>query len=112
MGLVAESLVIVNCPVVRPTIVGINSTYSVAVCPGFKVSGKLIPEIVNPEPLSVGALTFTAVDPEEVKTIDCVDEPFTATLPKDTLCALIVRMGPEAALWLDPEAVFRVIYME
>jgi hypothetical protein len=111
--LVEESLVIVNCPVVGPTIAGINSTFNVAVCPGFKVTGKFIPEIVNPLPLTVSALIFTGVDPEEVKTIDCVTEPFTATLPKDTLCALMVKIGPEVPpLWLDPETGFSVIYRE
>jgi hypothetical protein len=104
--LVEESLVTVNCPVVGPTIAGRNSTINVAVCPGFKVTGELIPEIVNPLPLTVRALTFTGVDPEEVKTIDCAAEPFTATLPKDTLCALMVKTGPEVPpLWLDPETI-------
>jgi hypothetical protein len=97
VALVKELLVTVNCPVVEPTIAGINSTFNVAVCPGFKVTGKLRPEIVKPLPLSVTASIVTGVDPEEVKTIDCVAELFTARAPKDTLCALMVKLGPEVS---------------
>ena len=54
-----------------------------------------MPEIVNPAPLSVVASIFTGTKPEDVKTIDCVDGLLSATLPKDTLLALTVRLGPE-----------------
>ena len=107
-----ELLVTVNCPVVAPRIAGINSTFNVAVCPGFKVTGKLIPEIVNPLPLTVSALTVTGADPEEVRTIDCDAAFFNATLPKDTLCALMVKIGPEPPPPLDPETGFSVMYRE
>lgn len=52
---------------------------------GFKVSGKVAPETVNPVPATLAALTVTADVPVEVKVSVCVVAVFTFTLPNDTL---------------------------
>ncbi len=90
-----ELLSIVSSPAAGPAFVGRNWTFIVAVCPGFKMAGKIMPEIPNPAPLSVVASIFTGTKPDDVKTIDCVDGLSSVTLPKDTLLALTVRLGPE-----------------
>lgn len=52
---------------------------------GFKVSGNVAPETVNPVPATVAALTVTAEVPVEDKVSVCVVAVFTLTLPNDRL---------------------------
>jgi len=50
---------------------GANCTLSVAVWPGFKVRGKVAPDMVKAAPVSVAVLIVTGVFPVEVKVTDC-----------------------------------------
>lgn len=56
--------------------------------PGFNVNGKVIPEILKPVPVSVGAYTVTGRLPVDVKITDCFTAVFTATLPNDKVVGL------------------------
>jgi hypothetical protein len=77
--------------------VGSNCTLSVAVWPGFNVSGNVAPDTVKPVPVSVAALIVTGAVPEDVKVTDCsVAAVFTAALPKVRLVALMLSVGVAA----------------
>jgi hypothetical protein len=91
-----ELLVSVTVPSTSPAAVGAKFTVSVAVWPGFRVNGKLTPEIVYPTPLTDPALTVTAAVPEELSVAAPVPVPSTATVPKPTLVALRVSVGTAA----------------
>ena len=60
---------------------GSNCTVSETDCPGFKVAGKVTPEIEKPAPDSVAACIVRAAVPVEVIVTDCVLGTFTTTLP-------------------------------
>jgi hypothetical protein len=90
---VDELLVRVNLPEAAPAVVGSNRTVSVATWPGFNVTGKVTPDIVNPVPVSVAALMVTGAVPEEVRVRDCVAGTSTPTLPNATLVALTLSVG-------------------
>jgi hypothetical protein len=64
---------------------------------GFRVTGKLAPEMVKPVPLMVTALMVTGAVPVEVSVRGCVDEEPTVTLPKLRLAGLTVSCGVVAA---------------
>jgi len=87
-----------------------------------RVSGKLTPEIVKPDPLTAAALMVTEAVPVELNVSDCVVAVFTATVPNDKLLELTpsvetfapsdnekVSSSPPAfavsvATWADPTA--------
>ncbi len=96
--LVDELLWIVTCPVAGPAVAGSNCTFSVIDCVGFKVTGKVAPDIVKPVPVSVPELTVTGAVPVEVNVTGCVDDASTVTLPNVRLAALIVNCGLDAAV--------------
>ena len=73
--------------------VGSNRTLSVTVWPGFKVVGKVAPDIVNPAPLNAAELIVTGAVPIEVNVMGCVEAVFTVTLPNVRLAELIVSCG-------------------
>jgi hypothetical protein len=85
---VAESLLIVICPLAVPVEVGRNCSCSVIDCVGFSVTGKLPPTIVKPEPVIAAELTVAGAVPVEVSVNDWVVDVFTVTLPKLRLAAL------------------------
>jgi hypothetical protein len=93
----AELLAIVSLPVVAPAAVGSNWTFSVAVCPGFRVRGKVIPETEKPVPDTVAELTLTGAVPADVRVTGCVAFELSTTLPKVTLPALMLNIGTAAA---------------
>src|ERR1035438_7196325 len=66
VGFVEALLVMVIDPACPPAVVGSNVTCRVAVCPGFSVTGKFAPAMVNPVPVRVAALMVSAVLPAEV----------------------------------------------
>ena len=66
-GLVVELLVRVSAPVAAPVEVGSKLTFSLAVCPRLRVSGKLAPDMLKPGPVSVPALMVSGAVPEEVR---------------------------------------------
>jgi hypothetical protein len=88
-----ELLVKVNEPVSAPAAVGSNCTVSVAVEFGLRVSGKVAPEKVKPDPATAASLMITATVPVEDKVSVCVVAVFTLTLPKPMLPALTLRVG-------------------
>jgi hypothetical protein len=90
---VEELLPRVSCPVAAPAAVGSNCTESAVVSPGFKVTGKLPPDIVKPVPATVAELMVRAAAPVEVRVRTCVVGVFTATVPKATLVALALSTG-------------------
>jgi hypothetical protein len=87
--LVVELLVRVSWPVTGPGAEGRNCTLRVAVWEGFKVSGNVAPENVNPVPVSAAELTVTGSVPVDVKVSDCVAAVFTATSSKAKLLVLL-----------------------
>jgi hypothetical protein len=93
---VEELLVRVSCPVAGPAAVGANFTVSVAVLLGFKVSGKVTPETVKPLPVTLAALTVTAVVPVEESVRVCDEALFTLTLPNDRLDELTLSVITDA----------------
>ena len=93
-----ELLLIVNFPVAAPAAAGLNCTVSASVCFGFKVAGRLAPEMLKPVPLIAAAVTFTGDVPVDVNITDCVPVEPTATFPKFTLPGLTVNCGVVAAV--------------
>jgi hypothetical protein len=87
----------VSCPVAAPAVVGSNCTSSVTARLGFKVTGNVAPDIVNPVPLSVPELTVTGAVPVEVNVTGSIDGVFKATLPNVKSVALIVNVAPATA---------------
>jgi hypothetical protein len=92
-------LVMVSVPATAPAAVGSNLTLNTVVCPGLRVSGKVVPETVKPVPVIVGALMVTERLPAEPKVRDCVVGVFSTTLPKATVVALVVRVRVAAKSW-------------
>ena len=94
IGFVEELLVKVRAPVTGPVAEGSKPTVSVADCPRLRVSGKLAPDMLKPEPVSVAALMVSGAAPEEVSVTDsgvaCV---CTVTLPKARLLVLMLHCG-------------------
>jgi hypothetical protein len=87
-----ELLVKVNVPVSAPAVVRSNFTVSVAVEFGLRVSGKVAPEKVKPDPAIVAALMVTATVPVEDRVTVCVVAVFTFTLPNPMLPALTLSV--------------------
>ena len=77
---------------------GSNCTFSVTDWVGFKVTGKVAPDIVKPVPLSAAELMVTGAVPVEVNVTGSVDAVFTVTLPNARLAALIVNCGLDTAV--------------
>ena len=72
---------------------GSNCTFSVTDWLGFKVTGKVAPDTVNPAPLSAAELMVTGAVPVEVNVMGSVDAVFTVTSPNVRLAALTVNCG-------------------
>ena len=83
-------------PVTAPAAVGSNCTSSVIARVGFRVTGKVAPDIVKPVPLSVAELMVTGAVPVEVNVTGSVDGTFSATVPNARLGGLTVNTGPAA----------------
>jgi hypothetical protein len=86
--LVEELLVMVNCPVVVPAVVGSNCTSIVSDWQEVSVTGNVTPETVKPVPVSAAAVIVTEPVPVSVIVTDWVDVVFTATSPKVSLVTL------------------------
>ncbi len=93
--LVAESLWICSRPAAAPVAVGSNCTLRVADCFGFRVTGKVAPDIVKPGPVRAAELMVTGADPVDVSVTERVDVVPTGTLPNANLAALTVSPGVE-----------------
>ena len=81
-----------------PAAVGSNFTLSVADWVGFRVTGNVAPDIVNPVPVSDAELMVTGAVPVEVNVTGSVDAVFTVTLPNARLAGLIVNCGLATAV--------------
>jgi len=79
--------------VAAPAVVGSNCTVSVATWLGFKVTGKVAPDIENPVPVTAAALMVTADVPVEVRVRDCVAGMLSPTLPNATLVVLMLNVA-------------------
>lgn len=98
VGFEAEVLAIVNVPDAAPTVVGVNATLTVAVCPGWSVAGSAADDTRNPLPVSVAELITRATDPFDVSVTSCVAVSPRSTLPNVTLLVLILREGTAATM--------------
>ena len=63
---------------------------------GFKVTGKVAPDIVNPAPVNVAELMVTGAVPLEASVTGNVVGVFTVTLPNAKLAGLMVNVGTAA----------------
>jgi hypothetical protein len=97
VAFVEELLLMVNVPVTAPVVFGADRTFSVTVCFGLRVSGKVAPDTVNPVPLIVAELTVTAPVPVEVSVTVSVEVPPTITLPKLRLVLLTESVAVAAS---------------
>ena len=75
---------------------GSNFTLRVADWVGFRVTGKVAPDIVKPVPVNVAELMVTGAVPVEVNVTGSVDAVFTVTLPNARLAGLMVNVGTAA----------------
>jgi hypothetical protein len=77
-------------------VAGSNCTSSVIARFGFKVTGKVAPDIVKPVPLNDAELMVTGAVPVEVNITGSADGVLTVTLPKPRLSGMIVNVGTAA----------------
>ena len=89
-------LVMVNLPVTAPAAVGSNLTVNAVVCPGFSVTGKVVPVTVKPVPEMVGALMVRGELPVELKVRVFVEGLVVPTPPNAKAVALEAMMRVEA----------------
>jgi hypothetical protein len=89
-SLVDPLVVTVNWPVAAPVAVGSNWIFTVALWPELRVTGKAGPDMVNPVPLTVTALTVMGARPVDVNVTGTKAGEFTVTLPNATLAVLMV----------------------
>lgn len=69
-------------PLAAPLAVGANTAVKDALCPAFRVRGRVRPLRLNPLPLAVAAEIVRAVPPELVRVPDSDFELPVCTLPK------------------------------
>jgi hypothetical protein len=81
-------LVIEAVPLALPAVVGENVALKEVLCPGLRVSGAVMPLMVNPVPDALAAEMVTLAVPEFVNVTVCDPLLPTSTLPKLTLAGL------------------------
>src|SRR5260370_885178 len=81
-------LVIEAVPLALPAVVGENVVLKEVLCPGLRVSGAVIPLMVNPVPEALAAEMATLAVPELVNVTVCDPLLPTRTFPKLTLAGL------------------------
>jgi hypothetical protein len=89
-----QLLEIVNCPVYEPAVNGANWIVRVAVWPGFRVAGNVIPETEKPVPVIDAALIVTGKVPVAVSVMDCAAVELATILPNGTLVASMLSEPP------------------
>jgi hypothetical protein len=97
-------LLIVTEPVKAPAVAGSKLIVSVAVWPGFKVTGKLIPESPNPVPATAALLMVNATVPEDVNVTVFVMVVLRASVPNATL--VLLRLSADVAAFSVRANVF------
>lgn len=90
-------LLIVTLPFTEFAAFGANVTFSLTVCRGFNVSGKVAPDTASPAPLIDGKVMVNGPVPVDVTVIDNDAVDPTGTLPKFRLIGLTVSSGLVAA---------------
>jgi hypothetical protein len=93
-------------------VAGSNCTFSVTDWLGFKVTGKVAPDTVNPAPLSAAELMVTGAVPVEISVKGCVDTVFTVTSPNVRLAALTVNCGLNTAVPVPLRLTTAVLLVE
>ncbi len=83
---------IVTWPVAAPAVAGSNCRFRVTDWLGFKVTGKVAPDMLKPVPVSVAEFTVTDAVPVEVRVKDWVAGVLITTFPNATLVALMLRI--------------------
>jgi len=78
-------------PFTAPATVGANFTPKVVFCPGAKVSGRLSPVTLKPEPVTLACEMVRLAPPEFCRVSVCVVLPPTATVPKLKLEGLVLN---------------------
>src|SRR2546427_5446850 len=81
-------LVMETLPLALPAVVGENVALKEVLCPGLRVSGAVMPLMVNPVPDALAAEMVTLAVPELVNVTVCDPLLPTSTLPKLTLAGL------------------------
>ena len=81
---------------------GSNCTLSVTDWFGFKVTGKVAPDMVKPVPVKSAELMVTGAVPLDVKVTGWVEAVFTVTSPKVRVPALSVSCGLSAVVPVPP----------
>jgi len=102
----------VSCPDAGPVVAGSNCTLRVTDWFGFKVTGKVAPDMVKPEPVSGAELIVTGAVPVEVRVTGCVEAVLTVTLPNVRLAALSVSCGLVAAVPVPVKFTVAVLLVE
>ena len=82
------SLVIATLPLALPAAFGAKVTVRLALCPVAIVAGKLIPEAVNPVPVTAAWLMVRLALPVLLSTMVLLELVFTCMLPKLRLVGL------------------------
>jgi len=80
--------VMVTVPLKLPLEVGENVTLKLTLCPEARLTGKLKPLMLNPEPVICAAEIVRLDPPELLRVSDSVCEAPTCTLPKLRLAGL------------------------
>jgi hypothetical protein len=93
-----ELLVKTTWPLIAPAALGRNWIVTVAVAPALNVSGRLLPVMENPVPVTEAADTVTGEVPVEDSVTDSVVEDPTVTLPKLRLAVLSTSLGLATAV--------------
>jgi hypothetical protein len=83
--------VIVTVPLAAPATVGSKPTVKVAVCPGFSVSGALIPDTEKPAPVTETPLMVSAAVPVDVTVTDWLVAVLSRSVPNARLVELRLR---------------------
>jgi hypothetical protein len=92
-------LAMVTAPLTAPAAAGSNPIVSVAVWPGFSVTGAVTPDPENPVPVTDTPLIVSAAVPEDVSVTDFVIAVFSGSVPNATLVALRFRAAVVAFNW-------------
>lgn len=87
-----ESLWMETCPVTAAAEPGVRLTVRAIDCPGWRVSGKVAPASLNPDPLTVAELTVRSRFPVDVRVSERVAVEFIVTFPKSRFVALTDRL--------------------
>ncbi len=74
-------LVNVTLPPIQPAALGEKATFSATLCPAARLRGRLRPGMLNCEPLSLIAETFTLLVPVLISRTTCVSDPLSVTEP-------------------------------